>query len=201
MLLIAVSKTVGISEVEQAIKAGIHDFGENRTQLFQEKQQAFAQEHWHFIGRIQTNKLKEVVGKASLIHSAASEHALEVMNKLAQKNKVQQAALIEVNVSGEESKDGISAAEAPALLEYASTLENVTVEGLMTMAPLQHSSSDRTARTTFAALRELRDNLVPIFKGADNIRLNELSMGMSDDFEDAIYEGATMVRIGRRLWS
>lgn len=201
VLLVAVSKTVGAEEIQTAQSAGIHDFGENRTNLLAERQQAFRNEHWHFIGRIQTNKLKEVVGRACLIHSVASEHALEVINKLALKQSIQQRVLIEVNISGEESKDGVSANALLQLLELASTLPGVKVEGLMTMAAVLTSEEDTTAGRTFAALRELRDNLVPVFEDAENISLNELSMGMSDDFEDAIKEGATIVRIGRRLWS
>lgn len=200
VLLVAVSKTVGIPEVEEAVEAGISDFGENRSQPFREKHQAFPTARWHFIGHIQTNKLKDVVGKASLIHSVATEHALEVINRLALERETRQAVLIEVNVSGESSKDGIAANEAPRLLEKAGSLPGVEVKGLMTMAPVQLSEYDDTARRTFAALRELRDNLVPDYVNAGNISLNELSMGMSDDFEDAIKEGATLVRIGRRLW-
>lgn len=201
VLLVAVSKTVGAFEVQGAIDVGINDFGENRTNLLKERQQTFFNQRWHFIGRIQTNKLKDVVGAATLIHSVATPHALEVINKLALAQDVKQALLIEANVSGEASKDGVSPSEVPQMLELASTLPGLVVEGFMTMAPVLHSEHDQTARRTFAALRELRDNLVPFFEGSDNIRLNELSMGMSDDFTDAIKEGATIVRIGRRLWS
>lgn len=199
--LVAVSKTVGSEEVAEAIQAGIHDFGENRTKLLGERQLLFPNERWHFIGRIQTNKLKEIVGKASLIHSIASKHALDVTSKLALKENINQAVLIEVNMSGEESKDGIGAEEASGLLEYATQLQGVRVEGLMTMAAPKTSVTDPSARNTFAALRTLRDNLAAVFNDTENISLNELSMGMSDDFEDAIQEGATIVRVGRRFWS
>ncbi len=199
--LVAVSKTVGMQEVSEAVRAGMHDFGENRTAALVEKQEAFLDERWHFIGRIQTNKLKDIVGRASLIHSVASLHALEVINRLALAQGICQPILLEVNVSGEVSKDGASSSEVPALLEAASMLKSLEVRGFMTMAPIASSPEDATARRTFAALRELRDNLVPIFAGAENISLNELSMGMSDDFKEAIAEGATIVRIGRRLWS
>ena len=199
--LVAVSKTVGVPEIESAIAVGIHDFGENRTNLLKEKHEALPHERWHFIGRIQTNKLKDVVGRASLIHSVTSQHALEVINKLALAKELCQDILIEVNVSGEDSKDGVSAKEAPQLLEAASSFKGLRVKGLMTMAPIQQTKRDSTARETFSALRELQNDLMPVFAGTANISLNELSMGMSDDFEDAIKEGATIVRIGRRLWS
>jgi pyridoxal phosphate enzyme (YggS family) len=213
VLVVAVSKTVGIPEVAGAIQAGLHDFGENRTKLFLEKQEAFPGERWHYIGNIQTNKLKDVVGRAHLIHSVATLRALEAIDRLAGAGtgaeaeagagaeRQLQRVLIEVNVSGEASKDGARPAEVPALLEAAAKAAHIKVEGLMTMAPLKETEHDSTARRTFAALRELRDNLVPIFEGAENISLNELSMGMSDDFADAIQEGSTIVRIGRRLWS
>lgn len=200
-MLVAVSKTVGLAEVEQAIQAGINDFGENRSQLFTQKQEAFAHARWHFIGHIQTNKLKDVVGKAALIHSVTSQHALAVISRLALEQQIKQDILIEVNVSGEASKDGISAAELPRLLEAAANTQAVEVKGLMCMAPVLQSAQDLSARRSFAALRELRDNLVAVFAGVENISLNELSMGMSDDFADAIMEGSTIVRIGRRLWS
>jgi pyridoxal phosphate enzyme (YggS family) len=201
VLLVAVSKTVGVAEIQGAVHAGIHDFGENRTGCLAQKQQAFLDERWHFIGSIQTNKLKDVVGRASLIHSVASLHALEVISRLACAQQLCQALLIEVNISGETSKGGVAASDVAQLLEAASQLPSIEVEGLMTMAPIALSEKDQTARRTFAGLRQLRDNLVPVFKGTENISLNELSMGMSDDFEDAIQEGATIVRVGRRLWS
>lgn len=201
VLLVAVSKTVGLPEVQRAITAGMHDFGENRAKLFLEKQQALPSEHWHYIGHLQTNKLRDIVGRAQLIHSVTSARALEVINKLALERRTCQSVLIEVNVSGELSKDGVSANDVPQLLEAASSLQGVEVKGLMTMAPLLVSGSDDTARKTFASLRQLRDNLVPNYANVENISLNELSMGMSNDFEDAVKEGATIVRVGRKLWS
>lgn len=199
--MVAVSKTVDTNYIAQAIAAGIHDFGENRTQLFVPRQQEFCNERWHFIGRIQTNKLKDIVGRAHLIHSIASLRALEATNKYAQKQESTQAVLLEVNVSEEESKDGFCAADLPAVLEQARALPAVEIKGLMTMAPVKQNANDTKPRKTFAALRTLRDSLVPICAQAPNISLNELSMGMSNDFEDAVKEGATIVRIGQRLWS
>ena len=201
VLLVAVSKMVGIPEIQDAIKAGINDFAENRSPVLLEKQNAIPGVQWHFIGHIQTNKLKDVVGRTHLIHSVATEHALETIGRLAQKQGICQSMLVEVNVSGEASKDGMSASEVPSFLESVCNTQGVEVKGLMTMAPVTYSAEDESARRSFSALRELRDNLVPVFAGAENISLNELSMGMSDDFTDAIQEGATIVRIGRRLWS
>lgn len=201
VLLLAVSKTVGISHIKEAVTQGIHDFGENRSQLLTQKQEALPSERWHFIGRIQTNKIKEIVKSACLIHSVASERALEAINKRAGNQNKRQEVLIEVNVSGEESKEGATAEKVPKLLELASSLPHVQVKGFMTMAPVATLATDQRPRRCFAALRELRDNLVAVCAGEENISLNELSMGMSDDYEDAVKEGATIVRIGRRLWS
>ncbi|MDR1712908.1 MAG: YggS family pyridoxal phosphate-dependent enzyme [Coriobacteriales bacterium] len=195
--LVAVSKTVGLPEVAQAVAAGIHDFGENRSALLNEKQAAFPEQHWHFIGSIQTNKVRDIVG-AALIHSVASERALLAIQKRAAERELVQDALVEVNVSGEASKDGLAPAALPGLLELAGGLANVRIRGLMTMAPL---GSPDAARTTFAGLRQLRDAWAPRFAGSDHVQLEELSMGMSDDFTIAVQEGATIVRIGRSIWT
>ena len=217
--IIAVSKTVGFAEIEQAIAAGVHGFGENRTTPFKERCAAFPQQEWHFIGMIQTNKIKDFVGRAALVHSVASERALRAIDvrmaaHVAQAALVTQAAhvaqtapvvldsrqpiLIEVNTSGEESKDGISPSELETLLTVATSLEHVEVKGLMTMAPI---SNESVIRETFRVLRELRDAHAPRFRQADNIELRELSMGMSDDYEIAVEEGATIIRLGRALFA
>ncbi|MDR2714242.1 MAG: YggS family pyridoxal phosphate-dependent enzyme, partial [Coriobacteriales bacterium] len=192
--IVAVSKTVGEPEILEAIAAGIVNFGENRTALFKERAAAFPQQDWHFIGTIQTNKIKDFAGRAALVHSVASERALKAIDA----RLMAQPVLIEVNVSGEESKDGVSPDELEALLTTATQCEHCTVEGLMTMAPIADAE---TIRATFRALRELRDTLAPRFAGSINVRLRELSMGMSDDYAIAVEEGATIIRIGRALWA
>ena len=195
--LVAVSKTVGVGEVAEALEAGIHDFGENRTSLFKEKQEAFPDERWHFIGSIQTNKIKEFVGKAALVHSVSSQRALAAIARRAQLLGVVQKLLIEVNVSGEESKDGISPDALGGLLEAAAGLEGIEVRGFMTMAP---QGDETEIRAAFRGLRELRDALAASYRDCECIQLDELSMGMSDDFPIAVEEGATIVRIGRSIW-
>ena len=198
VLLIAVSKTVGLDEVAEAIAAGVHDFGENRTAEFKRKQEAFPGENWHFIGRIQTNKLKDVVGRACLIHSVASIHALDAIEKLAARLGIEQAVLLEVNVSGEESKDGFVPDALGEALTHASALPHVRVRGLMTMAPLGDSE---TARRVFENLRQIRDKHAEACKVCDNITLSELSMGMTNDYREAVREGATMIRLGRSIFA
>jgi pyridoxal phosphate enzyme (YggS family) len=196
--IVAVSKTVGLEEVARAIEAGIHEFGENRTNLFNAKRDAFPAERWHFIGSIQTNKIKEFVGRAALVHSVASERALRGVAKRAQSIGVTQRLLLEVNVSGEPSKDGVVPAELPDILTVASGLEGIKVCGLMTMAP---QGDKAAARLTFSGLRELRDRYAPRFEMTGRIQLCELSMGMSEDYPLAVEEGATIVRIGRSIWA
>lgn len=193
--IVAVSKTVGLDEVEEAIGAGIHDFGENRARPFSQKVETFPGERWHFIGKLQTNKVRDVVGRAMLIHSVDSVHLLEAISRYADKRGNDQRLLIEVNVSGEESKSGFAPAEVAEALDAASKLPHVKVLGLMTMAP---QGDLEVARQTFAGLRELRDELAPKYSG--NVELKELSMGMSEDFEVGIEEGATIIRVGRTIF-
>jgi pyridoxal phosphate enzyme (YggS family) len=196
--VVAVSKTVGLEKVADAIEAGIHEFGENRTNLFNEKHDAFPGERWHFIGTIQTNKIKEFVGRAALVHSVASERALRGIAKRAQAIGATQQLLLEVNVSGEPSKDGVAPVALPDILSVASGLEGIEVCGLMTMAP---QGDQVAARLAFRGLRELRDRYAPLFEMTGRIRLRELSMGMSEDYSLAVEEGATIVRIGRSVWA
>jgi pyridoxal phosphate enzyme (YggS family) len=196
--VVAVSKTVGVPEVACAIEAGLHDFGENRTSLFNEKRAAFPAERWHFIGSIQTNKIREFVGRAALVHSVASERVLRKVASRACTLGVVQRLLLEVNVSGELSKDGLMPSELPELLRIASELEGIEVCGLMTMAP---QGDEQAARRAFAGLRELRDRYAAVFDITGRVRLCELSMGMSEDYPLAVEEGATIVRIGRSIWT
>ena len=193
--IVAVTKTVGIPEIGAAIAAGMRDFGENRAQEFVGKQALFPQVRWHFIGSLQTNKVKDVVGKAALIHSVDSSRLLEHIARRAEQLEIVQPVLIEVNVSGEESKHGISAGDVRELLVEASSLPCVEVQGLMTMAPLGRPED---ARWVFRDLRELRDSLreMPL----NGVELDELSMGMSNDFRVAVEEGATIIRVGRIIF-
>jgi pyridoxal phosphate enzyme (YggS family) len=196
--IVAVSKTVGPAEVAHAIEVGIHDFGENRTNLFNEKYATFPEERWHFIGSIQTNKIKDFVGRAALVHSVASERALVGIARRAQVLGIIQPLLLEVNISGEASKDGISPMELPVLLQGALQLEGIKVTGLMTMAP--QGDAER-ARATFRGLRELRERYAVFDTVTGRVQLCELSMGMSEDYSLAVEEGATILRVGRSLWA
>lgn len=193
--IVAVTKTVGVAEIRTALAAGMLEFGENRVQEFEGKYGLFPDARWHFIGSLQTNKVKDVVGKACLIHSVDSFKLLHTIDRKAAEIGVMQPVLLEVNVSGEGSKHGFDPADVREALIESSRLDNTLVNGLMTMAPFGRAED---ARWVFRELRELRDSLCAMpLNGVD---LSELSMGMTNDYRVAVEEGATMVRIGRAIF-
>ncbi len=191
--LVAVSKTVGPDQVAEAIAGGATDFGENRPDQLVPKADEFTQATWHFIGNIQSRRIRDIVGRAALVHSLFEERHARKIDDVARERGIVQDVLVEVNVSGEESKSGLAPDQVRAMLQTCADLPNVRVRGLMTMAP---QGDLDVARRTFAGLRALRDELQPSFPD-----LTELSMGMSEDWPVAIEEGATIVRIGRAIFS
>ncbi len=193
--IVAVSKTVGVPEIRAAIAAGVVDFGENRVQEFLGKKGLFPDVRWHFIGTLQSNKVKDVVGRAHLIHSVDSLKLLSTIDHRATEAGVIQPVLLQVNVAAEERKHGFAPADVREALVEASHLASIEVRGLMTMAPFARAED---VRWVFRELRELRDSLraMPL----NGVELDELSMGMSGDFRVAIEEGATIVRVGRVLF-
>lgn len=193
--IVAVSKTVGVTEVRSAITAGMSDFGENRVQEFLGKHGLFPEVRWHFIGTLQTNKVKDVVGKAHLIHSVDSQRLLEMIDRKAAEVGVVQDVLLEVNISGEVSKHGLAPMDLEYVLDAAGHCENVRVRGLMAMAPFARAEE---VRWVFRDLRELRDSLSA--KSPNGVELVELSMGMTNDFAVAVEEGATIVRVGGAIF-
>lgn len=196
--LIAVSKTVGLAGVEEAVAAGSLDFGENRPEQIAEKHAAFPQVRWHFIGNIQSRRIPEIVEAAALIHSLFQlSHARKIDEAAGKLGKVQDV-LVEVNVSGEESKSGIRPEEALGFVREASKLEHLRVRGFMTMAPQGDAS---VARECFSGLRALFEEVRAQLGEADVAAFTELSMGMSEDWPEAVAEGATMVRVGRAIFS
>lgn len=188
--LVCVTKMASIEAMEEAIAAGAHILGENRVQDASAKYAIIGNKaEWHLIGHLQTNKAKEAVRIFSLIHSVDSARlAKEIDREAAKINKVQDI-LIQVNVSGEESKFGIEPGSLENLLKEISAFSNVNIKGLMTIAP--EVDDPETIRPYFRALRELRDRI-------SNLQL--LSMGMTGDFEVAIEEGSNMVRVGRAIF-
>jgi len=196
--LVAVSKTMPAEIVKEAIEVGMTDFGENYIQEAREKITTLSNYPvtWHFIGHLQSNKAKYAVRMFDLIHSVDSLKLARELDKCAQKNDKVQDILIQVNVAREDSKSGIYAEETLQLLKEIARLENVAVKGLMTMPPY-FNAPDRV-RPFFAALRQLRDRIKN--EELSNISMDELSMGMTGDFEAAIEEGATMVRVGTAIF-
>ena len=196
--LIAVSKTVDVDAVVRAMDQGARDFGENRPDCLIEKAVALPEATWHFIGNIQSRRISDIVAHASLIHSLYQlGHAQKIDAAAKSLGKVQDV-LVEVNVSGEDSKGGVTPDEAPKLVAKIAALDNVRVIGLMTMAP---QGDLEVARETFAGLRCLRDSIKETLSSEHAAEFNELSMGMSEDWRVAVREGATMVRIGRAVFS
>ena len=193
--LVAVSKTEPLRYIEELLSCGVKDFGENKAQEFRDKYNLLNDEiNWHFIGHLQNNKIKYVVGKAKLIHSVDSIPLADAINKKAENLGVTQNILLEVNTSGEESKFGIR--DENDLLEIASFCKNaahLNLLGLMTMAPFTNDES--AIRKSFSLLRTMQEKL-----NAKEFNLTELSMGMTNDYEIAIEEGATILRIGTAIF-
>ncbi len=195
--LVAVSKTVPTDRVKEAIDAGVAILGENYVQEAQDKFNVLSMYpvSWHFIGHLQSNKAKYAVRLFDLIHSVDTLKLARELNKQAKKvNKVQNI-LIQVNISKEPSKSGADVENVASLIKDISILENLSVKGLMTMPP--YFNNPEKVRPYFSALRNLRDH---IRKALPGVVLDELSMGMTGDFEVAIAEGATLVRIGTAIF-
>ena len=196
--LVAVSKTIAAESVREAIEAGVTILGENYVQEARDKFKALVQYpvSWHFIGHLQSNKAKYAVRLFDLIHSVDSLKLARELNKQAAKLEKIQQILIQVNISGEDTKSGIAPHEAPGLIAEIGSMKNLAVKGLMTMPPYFYQPEK--VQPFFAALRELRDQIKA--QSLPNISLEELSMGMTGDFEVAIQEGATLVRIGTAIF-
>jgi hypothetical protein len=205
--LVAVTKYVAEGVIEQLLHAGCGDLGEARPQALKAKALALAHWHsqdnresasvrWHLIGHLQRNKVETILPLVSLVHSADSIRLLETIEQVAASQNRRVPVLIEVNVSGDDSKHGFAPEEVAPDLPTIAALTHVSVRGLMCMAARE--GDDGVARANFAALRKLRDQLLT--QRPEHVSLEELSMGMSGDYEIAIEEGATIVRIGSALF-
>ena len=193
--LIAVSKYFSVVAIVEAKNCGLTDFGENRAQELTLKFEKLGNDvTWHFIGTLQTNKVKYVVNSAELIHSVDSLELVEEINKRAEKIGKTQKILLEVKTSEEETKSGLETEnEILSLVKRCSELKNIELKGLMTMAPLTEDAN--IIRKSFRDLRNLKDQI-----NNKGYNLTELSMGMTSDFEIAIEEGSTMIRIGSAIF-
>ncbi len=195
--LIAVSKTKPIQDLKEAYRCGVRFFGENKVQEISEKYpQMPGDVKWHMIGHLQRNKVKYIVDKISMIHSVDSLRLAQAIQSEAKKHQVRVPILLEVNVAEEESKFGLSVAETLPLAEQISQLENIHIQGLMTIAPYVEDPEEN--RWVFRELKKLSVDIAA--KNIDNVDMFVLSMGMTGDYEVAIEEGATMVRVGTGIF-
>lgn len=195
--LIAVSKTKPVSALQEVYDLGIRCFGENKVQELSEKYPQLPSDiNWHLIGHLQRNKVKNVIGKASLIHSVDSVRLTETIEAEAAKKDLIVDILIEVNVAEEDSKFGVSVSDALPIIETISKFPHIRIKGLMTIAPFVENAEEN--RSVFARLRKLSVDIAE--KNIDNVSVGILSMGMTNDYEVAIEEGATMVRVGTGIF-
>ena len=197
VLLVAVSKTKPVEMIEEVMTAGIVDFGENKPQELRDKYEVLTQNlRFHMIGHLQTNKIKYVIDRVVLIHSIDSIHLAEAVNAEAKKHNRIMPVLVEVNVAQEESKSGFLMEKAENAIREIAKLSNIRVEGLMTIAPFVENAEEN--RQYFVKLRKLSVDIAA--KNIDNVTMHHLSMGMTGDYEVAIEEGATMVRVGTGIF-
>lgn len=195
--LIAVSKTKPLSDIEEVLAGGCIDFGENKVQELCEKEEKISRPvNWHLIGHLQTNKVKYIVHKAALIHSVDSYKLAQEIEKEAAKKGVIANVLIQVNIAGEDTKFGVSKEETEPLIRKISTMKNVKIKGLMTIAPFVEDPEEN--RVHFRNMRQLFIDIKE--KNIDNVDMEILSMGMTGDYEVAVEEGATMVRVGTGIF-
>ena len=195
--LVAVSKMVGVDAIHEAIASGVTIFGESYIQEARLKvPQITGPVRWDFIGHLQRNKVRHAVGLFGMIHSVDSLALAQEMDRTAMQSGKRMRVLVEVNLSGEKAKSGIDSAGAGNLVREMASLPHLSLEGLMTMPP--YSDDPENSRPYFRALRNLRDSLNE--ESGGGLALQQLSMGMSSDFEVAIEEGATLVRIGTAIF-
>ena len=195
--LIAVSKTKPVSDIEQIYAAGIREFGENKVQEMNDKQKVLPGDiNWHMIGHLQRNKVKYIVDNVAMIHSVDSVRLAEEISKEAVKKNVAVDILVEVNVAKEESKFGLYTEDVRQFVEQISKLPGINIKGLMTSAPFVDNPEDN--RQYFKKLKDLSVDINA--KNIDNVHMDFLSMGMTNDYVVAVEEGATHVRVGTAIF-
>lgn len=195
VLLLPVSKTVEAPAIRELYDAGVRDFGENRIEVLTPKAEALPKDiRWHFIGRLQSNKVRKILKVAQVIHSVDSIELVERISRIAGEEGVRPKVFLEISVSGEEQKGGFPVARAAELASAAAKAPNITLAGLMTMAPLD--ADETVCRKVFDGLRACRDEL----EKALAVALPELSMGMSNDWPAAVACGSTLIRVGSAIF-
>ncbi len=197
VLLVAVSKTKPVEMLQEAYDAGVRDFGENKPQEIKEKYPQLPDDiKWHMIGHLQRNKIKYIIDKVCMIHSVDSLRLAEAIDEEAAKHGIIMPVLVEVNVAKEASKYGIMPEETENIIRQISTLKHICVQGLMTIAPFTENAEEN--RIHFRNLNKLYVDIKE--KNIDNVNMCNLSMGMTGDYEVAIEEGATMIRVGTGIF-
>ena len=197
VLLVAVTKLHTPEEMNEAIDAGITDIGENKVQEIMDKFDRVKPVRWHIIGHLQTNKVKYIIDKVSLIHSVDSLHLAKEINKRAQQHDLTMDILIQVNSAEEDSKFGITTDETDQLIrDIAEQCPNIKIKGLMCIAPFEQDPND--AREYFAEVKKIYDKYVN--EKSDRVDFEYLSMGMTNDFEAAIEEGSNLIRVGTAIF-
>ena len=194
--LLAVTKTVPVERIREIMNLGVKSLGENRVQELLSKYDELPDAKWHIIGHLQTNKVKSIIGKTELIHSVDSLRLAEEIGKQSVAKGITTDILLEVNVSGEESKFGMNLDFVDEMIDFCTRVKGINVKGLMTMAPL--GAEETEIRRIFSSLYKKYVDIST--KKYDNISMEYLSMGMSNDFHIAIEEGANIVRVGRGLF-
>lgn len=195
--LISVSKTKPLSDIEELIEYGETEYGENKVQELVDKYEHVSEPvHWHLIGHLQTNKVKYIVDKVHLIHSVDSVHLAETIEREAAKKEIQVDILLQVNIAHEDTKFGINETEVYELLDKIKDMPHIRIQGLMTIAPFVENPEKN--RVHFRNLHQLLLDIKS--KNIDNVNMSILSMGMTNDYEIAIEEGATMVRVGTGIF-
>lgn len=197
ILLLIVSKGRSLEEIKEAYQAGCRHFGENRVKEALQKMDQLPKDiHWHFIGKVQKNKVNKIVGRFTLIHSIDSFELAEKLSVASEKMGIKTQVLLEANTSGEESKSGLSSNQWEEMFPRVISLKGIYVKGVMTMAP--YTENEDLIRSCFSKLVFLRERLKKIAGGSADLSI--LSMGMSHDFEIGIEEGATIIRIGTAVF-
>lgn len=198
--LLAVTKFRSVDEIKEVLDFGINNLGENKVKEFESKYEFFKGENinWHFIGHLQRNKVKNLIGKTALIHSVDSIRLMEEINKQSEKKEVITNILIEFNIAKEENKYGFSEDEVDFIFKNAIKFKNIKVKGVMCMAPF--TDDKEIIVNVFRKLRKIYDNCRKIYNKYDNIDLTIISMGMSNDYEIAIEQGSNIVRVGTSIF-
>ena len=195
--LVAVTKTATIEQIKEAISAGVKIIGENKVQEAKEKYQILSADiEWHLVGHLQTNKVKYAIEIFDLIHSVDSIKLAKEIDRRSQQFGMITNVLVEVNISGEETKYGIKPEEVEPFIKEISEFSRIKIRGLMTIAPIAEDKEE--VRPYFRKLRELSKEIKS--KNIKNVKMDYLSMGMTEDFEVAIEEGANMIRVGRGIF-